>query len=155
MATVGPRTGPNAGAEALALAAELQGEAKCSICLEFFREPVSVESRHSFCCACITSCWERPGGGIGTVTRTLPCPLSCPQCQEPARPSQLRPNRQLATVASLLLRFRLPLAVVGERGTPAVAAAAVAARCSQHGELLKLYCQDDGRAICVVCVRAR
>lgn len=47
MATVGPRTGPNAGAEALALEAELQGEAKCSICLEFFREPVSVESRHS------------------------------------------------------------------------------------------------------------
>lgn len=89
------------------------------------------------------------------MTRTLPCPLPCPQCQEPARPSQLRPNRQLATVASLLLRFRLPLAVVGERGTPAVAAAAVAARCSQHGELLKLYCQDDGRAICVVCVRAR
>lgn len=155
MATVGPRTGPNAGAEALALAAELQGEATCSICLEFFREPVSVECGHSFCRACITRCWERPGGGIGTVTRTLPCPLPCPQCREPARPSQLRPNRQLAAVASLLRRFSLPPGIVGERGTPAVAAGAAAARCSQHGELLKLYCQDDGRAICVVCDRAR
>lgn len=155
MATVGPRTGPNAGAEALALAAELQGEATCSICLEFFREPVSVECGHSFCRACIMRCWERPGAGTGTVTRTLPCPLPCPQCREPARPSQLRPNRQLAAVASLLRRFSLPPTVTGECGTPAVAARTAAARCSQHGELLKLYCQDDGRAICVVCDRAR
>lgn len=155
MATVGPRTGPNAGAEALALAAELQGEATCSICLEFFREPVSVECGHSFCRACIMRCWERPGAGTGTVTRTLPCPLPCPQCREPARPSQLRPNRQLAAVASLLRRFSLPPTVTGECGTPAVAAGTTAARCSQHGELLKLYCQDDGRAICVVCDRAR
>ncbi|XP_029338943.1 E3 ubiquitin-protein ligase TRIM7 isoform X3 [Mus caroli] len=155
MATVGPRTGPNAGAEALALAAELQGEATCSICLEFFREPVSVECGHSFCRACIMRCWERPGAGTGTATRTLPCPLPCPQCREPARPSQLRPNRQLAAVASLLRRFSLPPTVPGERGTPAVPARAAAARCSQHGEQLKLYCQDDGRAICVVCDRAR
>lgn len=157
MATVGPRTGPSAGAEALALAAELQGEATCSICLEFFREPVSVECGHSFCRACITRCWERPGAGTGTATRTLPCPLPCPQCREPARPSQLRPNRQLASVASLLRRFSLPATVAGERGAPAEAAraAAAAARCSQHGEQLKLYCQDDGRAICVVCDRAR
>lgn len=155
MATVGPRTGPNAGAEALALAAELQGEATCSICLEFFQEPVSVECGHSFCRACITRCWERPAAGTGTATRTLPFPLPCPQCREPARPSQLRPNRQLAAVASLLRRFSLPPTVSGECGTPKAAAGAAAARCSQHGEQLKLYCQDDGRAICVVCDRAR
>lgn len=143
MAAVGPRTGPGAGAEALALAAELQGEATCSICLELFREPVSVECGHSFCRSCIARCWERPG--------TLPCPLPCPQCREPARPGQLRPNRQLAAVAALLRRFSLPAAARSERGSPEVAAAG----CAQHGEPLKLYCQDDGRAICVVCDRAR
>ncbi|KAM5301218.1 E3 ubiquitin-protein ligase TRIM7 [Glossophaga mutica] len=152
MAAVGPRTGPGSGAEALALAAELQGEATCSICLELFREPVSVECGHSFCRSCIARCWERPGAGSTAVPRLLPYPLPCPQCREPARPSQLRPNRQLAAVATLLRRFSLPAAAPGERGPPEAAAAT---GCAQHGEPLKLYCQDDGRAICVVCDRAR
>ncbi|XP_054209554.1 E3 ubiquitin-protein ligase TRIM7 isoform X2 [Homo sapiens] len=156
MAAVGPRTGPGTGAEALALAAELQGEATCSICLELFREPVSVECGHSFCRACIGRCWERPGAGsVGAATRAPPFPLPCPQCREPARPSQLRPNRELAAVATLLRRFSLPAAAPGEHGSQAAAARAAAARCGQHGEPFKLYCQDDGRAICVVCDRAR
>ncbi|XP_045684203.1 E3 ubiquitin-protein ligase TRIM7 isoform X2 [Phyllostomus hastatus] len=154
MAAVGPRTGPGSGAEALALAAELQGEATCSICLELFREPVSVECGHSFCRSCIARCWERPGAGSAAVPRLLPYPLPCPQCREPARPSQLRPNRQLAAVATLLRRFSLPSAAPGERGTQEAAVAA-ATGCAQHGEPLKLYCQDDGCAICVVCDRAR
>uniref|UniRef100_A0A671GC62 RING-type E3 ubiquitin transferase n=1 Tax=Rhinolophus ferrumequinum TaxID=59479 RepID=A0A671GC62_RHIFE len=151
MAAVGPRSGPGAGAEALALAAELQGEATCSICLELFRDPVSVECGHSFCRACIARCWERPGAGSTAGPRVLLCPLPCPQCREPARPGQLRPNRQLAAVAALLRRFSLPAAARNERDSPE----AVAAGCAQHGEPLKLYCQDDGRAICVVCDRAR
>ncbi|XP_064232716.1 E3 ubiquitin-protein ligase TRIM7 isoform X1 [Aotus nancymaae] len=152
MAAVGPRTGPGTGAEALALAAELQGEATCSICLELFREPVSVECGHSFCRACIGRCWERAGAGaVGAATRAPPFPLPCPQCREPARPSQLRPNRQLAAVATLLRRFSLPAAAPGAHGSQTAAAAG----CGQHGEPLKLYCQDDGRAICVVCDRAR
>ncbi|XP_007952452.1 E3 ubiquitin-protein ligase TRIM7 [Orycteropus afer afer] len=152
MAAVGPRMGPGAGAEALALAAELQGEATCSICLELFQEPVSVDCGHSFCRACIKLCWERAGNWAATAPRALPGQLPCPQCREPARPSQLRPNRQLAAVATLLRRFSLPAAAPGDRGSSDLAAPAA---CSLHGEPLKLYCQDDGRAICVVCDRAR
>nr|XP_030736213.1 E3 ubiquitin-protein ligase TRIM7 isoform X3 [Globicephala melas] len=151
MAAVGPRTGPGAGAEALALAVELQGEVTCSICLELFREPVSVDCGHSFCRACIARCWERSGAGATAASHKFSCSLPCPQCREPARPGQLRPNRQLAAVATLLRRFSLPAGAQGERGPPEAGAAG----CAQHREPLKLYCQDDGRAICVVCDRAR
>ncbi|XP_014303339.2 LOW QUALITY PROTEIN: E3 ubiquitin-protein ligase TRIM7 [Myotis lucifugus] len=113
---------------------------------QLFREPVSVECGQSICRACIARCWERPGASAAAPR--LPCPLPCPQCREPARPSQLRPNRQLAAVAALLRRFSLPGAAA-ERGPPE------AAGCAQHGEPLKLYCQDNGRAICVVCDCAR
>ncbi|XP_028910464.1 E3 ubiquitin-protein ligase TRIM7, partial [Ornithorhynchus anatinus] len=143
----GAGPGPEAGAEALALAAELQGEATCSICLELFCEPVSIECGHSFCRACIARCWDRSGG---TLLTPAPRALPCPQCREPARPSQLRPNRQLAGVAGLLRRYSLPAAGQGGgRG------GSQASGCVQHGEPLKLFCQDDGRPICVVCDRAR
>uniref|UniRef100_A0A5F8G4R5 RING-type domain-containing protein n=1 Tax=Monodelphis domestica TaxID=13616 RepID=A0A5F8G4R5_MONDO len=46
---------------ALALAAELHGEVTCSICLELFQDPVSIECGHSFCRSCIARCWEGPG----------------------------------------------------------------------------------------------
>ncbi|KAM4826526.1 E3 ubiquitin-protein ligase TRIM7 [Thomomys bottae] len=158
MAAIGPWNSPGAGSEALALTAELQGEATCSICLELFREPVSVECGHSFCRACIARCWERTGARA--PSGLPPGPLPCPQCREPARPGQLRPNRPLAAMATLLRRFGPAPLPTGKRGAPesapsSPATAAVPARCALHGEQLKLYCQDDGRAICVVCDRAR
>ncbi|XP_069488986.1 E3 ubiquitin-protein ligase TRIM39-like [Ambystoma mexicanum] len=57
----------------MAAAAHLQGlkeEATCSICLEYFTEPVSVECGHAFCLSCITQCWEG-----------LEANFPCPQCR--------------------------------------------------------------------------
>uniref|UniRef100_A0A674JGQ8 RING-type domain-containing protein n=1 Tax=Terrapene triunguis TaxID=2587831 RepID=A0A674JGQ8_9SAUR len=52
-----------------ALAKTLQDELTCPICLDYFKDPVSLDCDHNFCRACITQCW----GGI---------PVSCPQCRE-------------------------------------------------------------------------
>uniref|UniRef100_A0A8C3H5Q4 RING-type domain-containing protein n=1 Tax=Chrysemys picta bellii TaxID=8478 RepID=A0A8C3H5Q4_CHRPI len=29
----------------------------CPICLEYFKDPVSLDCDHNFCRACITQCW--------------------------------------------------------------------------------------------------
>uniref|UniRef100_A0A8C8SBL6 RING-type domain-containing protein n=1 Tax=Pelusios castaneus TaxID=367368 RepID=A0A8C8SBL6_9SAUR len=70
------------------------GEATCPICLEYFREPVTLPCGHNFCQACISQCWE------GSDTD-----ISCPQCRETVKPGNLRPNRQLANVLEIAKRL--------------------------------------------------
>ena len=47
----------------------------CSICLDVFTNPVSTPCGHSFCQACITCYWDKPGG------KTCFCPI----CKESFR----------------------------------------------------------------------
>uniref|UniRef100_A0A8C4WNF4 B30.2/SPRY domain-containing protein n=1 Tax=Gopherus evgoodei TaxID=1825980 RepID=A0A8C4WNF4_9SAUR len=42
------------------LAGSFQDEVTCSVCLEHFTDPVSIECGHNFCRACISQCWWLP-----------------------------------------------------------------------------------------------
>ncbi|KAM6307036.1 E3 ubiquitin-protein ligase TRIM7-like [Podargus strigoides] len=115
--------------------AELPTEASCPICLEYFRDPVSIHCGHNFCRACITRCWE-----WSTATFT------CPRCKEPAPERNLRPSRELARVLEIAKRLSLKAArgeVVEEEG------------CERHQEPLKVFCKDDEALICAVCRESR
>lgn len=102
----------------------LQEESSCPVCLEPFRDPVSVECGHSFCRSCINQTW-----------RGLQCNFPCPQCRRVSRWKKLRPNRHLANMSELVEQL----------------ARRQAGRCSKHHEPLRLYCQQDQRALCLVC----
>uniref|UniRef100_A0A8D2IWC9 Uncharacterized protein n=1 Tax=Varanus komodoensis TaxID=61221 RepID=A0A8D2IWC9_VARKO len=52
---------------------ELCDEATCSICLEYFKDPVMLDCGHNFCQACLARCWGETARGF-----------SCPQCRETA-----------------------------------------------------------------------
>uniref|UniRef100_A0A8C3SGM5 Uncharacterized protein n=1 Tax=Chelydra serpentina TaxID=8475 RepID=A0A8C3SGM5_CHESE len=69
----------------------LRDEATCSICLSFYKDPVSLDCGHSFCRACIAQCWEG---------------------SDPAR--TLRPNRQLANVVEIAKQLSVPAAAGGD-----------------------------------------
>ncbi|XP_063031926.1 E3 ubiquitin-protein ligase RNF135 isoform X1 [Melospiza melodia melodia] len=78
----------------MAAVLELEGlELQCSCCLQLFEEPVRLPGcGHSFCRDCILLyCAGRPSA-------------RCPLCRSPFEPQQLRPNRELAALLSLIPR---------------------------------------------------
>ncbi|XP_062491407.1 E3 ubiquitin-protein ligase TRIM7-like isoform X1 [Pezoporus occidentalis] len=119
---------------AVFLPGNLQDEATCSVCLEFFKDPVSIECGHNFCRACIIKSW-----------RELEMDFPCPQCREVFQHKSFRPNRQLANMSEIISQFTLRGAKGAEED----------GLCGKHREALKLYCKDDRRTICVVCDRSR
>uniref|UniRef100_A0A8C6VFD8 Tripartite motif containing 7 n=1 Tax=Naja naja TaxID=35670 RepID=A0A8C6VFD8_NAJNA len=109
-------------------------EATCSVCLEYFKDPVSIQCGHNFCRACITKSWK-----------SLEVDFPCPQCREVFKEKSFRPNRQLANMSEIISQFILH----GGRGLEEDRI------CEKHKEALKLYCKDDEKTICVVCDRSR
>nr|XP_056722248.1 E3 ubiquitin-protein ligase TRIM7-like [Euleptes europaea] len=116
---------------------ELCEEASCSVCLDFFRDPVTIaECGHNFCRACLTRSWGASGAEASC----------CPQCRGRARKKNLRPNKQLANFVQIAKKFTL------QEGKGAATRERV---CQKHQEPLKLFCKDDEALICVVCDRSK
>ncbi|XP_048345288.1 E3 ubiquitin-protein ligase TRIM39-like [Sphaerodactylus townsendi] len=163
---------------------ELREEASCSVCLDFFRDPVTIAGcGHNFCRACLTQSWGDLQGAEA----------SCPQCRGRAQEGTLRPNHQLANLVEIIQKLR-PVEGKGAEGKGGICEkrqepliffckvcgiskehedheeipleeafqenrATVAGRkerfCQKHQEPLKLFCKDDEALICVVCDRSK
>ncbi|XP_030399609.1 LOW QUALITY PROTEIN: E3 ubiquitin-protein ligase TRIM39-like [Gopherus evgoodei] len=117
------------------LVESLQEEATCSICLEYFKDSITIDCGHNFCRTCIAQCWERPDTDV-----------SYPQCRETVQQeTNLRLNRKLANVVEIAKRFSLQAAKgAGEERV-----------CGEHQETLKLFCEEDQTSVCVVCHLSR
>ncbi|XP_013365590.1 PREDICTED: E3 ubiquitin-protein ligase TRIM58 isoform X2 [Chinchilla lanigera] len=110
--------------------ARLQEDARCAVCLDLLRAPVSVDCGHSFCAACVHALLDAPGRPDAP----------CPQCRASVRPEGVRPNRQLAALVDGVRRLAL---AEGDAGG--------AERCALHGQELALFCSQDGRVLCAAC----
>ncbi|XP_019649325.2 E3 ubiquitin-protein ligase TRIM4 [Ailuropoda melanoleuca] len=111
-------------------AEDLQEDLTCSICLDYFDDPVSIECGHNFCRGCLHRSWA-PGGGS----------FPCPECRQPSPLAALRPNWALARLTE-----RMRLRRQG-RVPPS--------QCDRHREALRLFCEDDQRPVCLVCRESR
>uniref|UniRef100_A0A8C7EFP2 Uncharacterized protein n=1 Tax=Nothoprocta perdicaria TaxID=30464 RepID=A0A8C7EFP2_NOTPE len=79
-------------------------------------------------------------------------PFTCPQCRQSFCRRDFRPNLQLANMVQIIRQLH--------PRPPGAESAAGAARggaelCAKHQEPLKLFCEVDEEAICVVCREAR
>lgn len=124
----------------------LEDELFCSICSDYFTEPVILNCEHNFCRACITRTWEGEGDSF-----------PCPQCRKSSRKGKLRPNTQLGKVAERAKELAL---VAGSTPEPACKASSKLQTsprelCKKHLEALQLFCLDDQALICVVCDKSR
>ncbi|XP_043534046.1 E3 ubiquitin-protein ligase TRIM21-like isoform X2 [Chiloscyllium plagiosum] len=64
---------------------DLSKDVSCSICLEYFEEPVSLDCGHVFCRGCIVVFWK-----VGNP--------SCPECRLRLPGRALRPDRRMANI---------------------------------------------------------
>ncbi|KAF7235310.1 E3 ubiquitin-protein ligase TRIM39 [Varanus komodoensis] len=106
-------------------------EMTCSVCLDYFTEPISLNCGHNICKSCLGNCRLDLFGGT-----------SCPQCRSPVWPRDIRPNKQLANAIQLVKQLSSQVAKEADGRAGA---------CEKHGEPLKLFCETDDSPICVVC----
>ncbi|XP_069489001.1 uncharacterized protein [Ambystoma mexicanum] len=122
---------------------DLQQDALCSICQEFYKDPVIIDCGHNFCCACLTKYMEQPD-----------LTISCPECKQKFNKKNLKPNKRLANMVANIQRLEekfghLPegslCEELGEAGRPPEGSL-----CGEHGEAARLpegsLCGEHGEA---------
>ncbi|XP_062979536.1 E3 ubiquitin-protein ligase TRIM7-like isoform X2 [Elgaria multicarinata webbii] len=108
----------------------LQDEAICSICLEYFKEPVTLPCGHNFCQPCIAQ-------HLAKSETTM----ACPQCRETTHQRNFQPNKQLAKLVEIVKQMEADQAGTTRGET----------MCERHQEALKVFCEEDQAPICLVC----
>ncbi|XP_058410902.1 tripartite motif-containing protein 26 isoform X1 [Diceros bicornis minor] len=119
----------------------LEEEVTCSICLDYLRDPVTIDCGHVFCRSCTTDI--RPASGGRPV---------CPLCKKPFKKENIRPVWQLASLVENIERLKVdkgrqPGDVAREQQDTKL--------CERHQEKLHYYCEDDGKLLCVMCRESR
>lgn len=65
----------------------------CAICLDYFKDPVSIGCGHNFCRGCVTQLAPPPAP---------PRQFTCPQCRKSFKRRSFRPNLQLANMVQII-----------------------------------------------------
>lgn len=119
----------------------LEEEVTCSICLDYLRDPVTIDCGHVFCRSCTSDI--RPISGNRPV---------CPLCKKPFKKEKIRPVWQLASLVENIERMKVDSG--RQPGEPAREPQDVRL-CERHHEKLHYYCEDDGKLLCVICRESR
>lgn len=103
----------------------------CPVCRDVFRDPVLLLCSHSFCWACLDQYWDTTSS------------QRCPVCRTDFYMDRPPCNRALKNLCEIFLQER-----------NSTASTEVEFLCCTHGEKLELFCLEDQRLVCGVCVNA-
>ncbi|XP_072449765.1 E3 ubiquitin/ISG15 ligase TRIM25-like [Chiloscyllium punctatum] len=165
---------------ATGLAQEALGEElTCAICLEIYTDPVILDCKHSFCQSCIEETWndtaaapyccpecraeytERPGLErnfklANIVQKYLALEVSqdavlCNYCTEKIRPAVKTCLKCDASMCPEHLRHHTESTVFKSHLLVDPTADVSQWKCTEHQELLKIYCKEDKVCVCTLC----
>ncbi|XP_048851176.1 E3 ubiquitin-protein ligase TRIM39-like isoform X28 [Brienomyrus brachyistius] len=107
-------------------------ELRCSVCSDFYRDPVILKCSHSFCRACLQKVWEQKSS------------RECPICRRRSSVDNPPLNMTLRNIVDVYLKQKIECESTEKSES----------LCSLHGEKLLIFCVEDKEPICVVCQTA-
>ncbi|XP_043923703.1 zinc-binding protein A33-like [Protopterus annectens] len=119
---------------------DLAEDLLCSVCLDLFKEAVVLECGHSFCKSCIDKVWD---------SEKIP---SCPECREVFSSKKYTVNWQLCKAVESSQRSRQYEKEEIPNQEQKSHYLLGSHECTEHKEVLKVFCQDDGCPVCVICM---
>ncbi|XP_017214343.3 E3 ubiquitin/ISG15 ligase TRIM25 [Danio rerio] len=161
---------------------DVQNPFNCSICLELFKDPVTTSCGHSFCMNCIKSCWDkeslrgvyscptcrngfrqRPTLSKNTVLAGI---VEERKQDAPAAPGDVQCDvcigRKIKAVKSCLvclasfcqthLQPHYQSQAFKKHKLVNASANLQQQICPQHHKALEIYCYNDKKCICVLCL---
>ncbi|XP_051711770.2 tripartite motif-containing protein 26 isoform X2 [Oryctolagus cuniculus] len=120
----------------------LEDEVLCSICLDFLRDPVTIDCGHVFCYHCIIK-----------VCESSRQPLNCSLCKAAFKKENMRHVWQMASLVENIWRMKVDEERQPREERPPEQKAAKL--CGRHLEKLHYYCKDDQQILCVMCRESR
>ncbi|KAL2781073.1 tripartite motif-containing protein 60 [Daubentonia madagascariensis] len=111
---------------------DLQEESSCPICLQYLKDPVTINCGHNFCHSCLSISWK-------DLDDTFPCPV-CRFCF-PHR--NFRRNPQLRNLAEIAKLLQIRRSKRKRQKQNAV--------CEKHNQFLTLFCLKDLEILCTQC----
>ncbi|XP_049626796.1 tripartite motif-containing protein 60-like [Suncus etruscus] len=112
--------------------AELQAEASCSLCLDYLRDPVTLDCGHNFCESCIHDRWK-------DIQDVFPCPICLYYCSD----GDIKRNIQLSYITDIIKQLRVGKNKRKWQETELL--------CEKHDEVLDLFCEEDLELLCPQC----
>ncbi|XP_014640514.1 PREDICTED: tripartite motif-containing protein 43-like [Ceratotherium simum simum] len=109
-----------------------QNELTCSVCMNYFIDPVTIGCGHSFCMPCLCVCWEQ-----------APRPPRCPVCRETSHQTTFKTN--------IVLKTRVFLA---RRARPYQFPRTAEQMCEIHLKTKNFFCEVIKDALCLLCCKA-
>ncbi|XP_074087671.1 putative E3 ubiquitin-protein ligase TRIML1 [Macrotis lagotis] len=111
-------------------AKSLKEQLSCPICMDYFKEPVTLGCGHSFCHLCLLRKWGEDDQ-----------PHPCPECERIFQLRDFECNYCLENLANIARHIKPYLLKIKEENT----------KCTIHEKDQELYCEEDQVFLCILC----